>query len=115
MTTLTSGAKAARLEGIVRSISKQLYGRGPEKINCVCQGNVYLVRCKGVMSAVEQRLAEQGAEGTLTLQRIRRELFEKERELIKKQFQSQDINVEAVLQDFCHSEDKRLLVVVTKE
>ncbi|NLW07037.1 MAG: DUF2294 family protein [Clostridia bacterium] len=112
---LTSKAKATLLEGIVRSISKKLYGRGPKDVRCVCQGNVFLIRCKGILSSIEQCLAGQGPEGILTMQRIRRELFEKERELIKEQFETTEIKVEAVLQDFYYEKDERLLVVVTQE
>ena len=111
---LTNGAKAAHLEGVVRSISKQLYGKGPKDIRCVCQGSVFLVRCKGVLTAVELGLADQGPEGVHTLKRVRHELFEKERELIKRQFEGPETKVEAVLQDLRHDKDERLLVVVTE-
>ena len=111
---LSYKAKAAHLEGVVRSISKELYGKGPKDIWCTRRGNVFLVRCKGVLSPVEIGLVSQGPEGVLTLERVRRELFEKERELIKRLFEGPDNKVEAVLQDLRHDKDERLLVVVTE-
>lgn len=54
----TDGAKASLVEGIIRTVSKQLYGKGPRQIRCVYRGGVCLIRCTGVLSAIEQRLAE---------------------------------------------------------
>lgn len=111
---ITNGARAAHLEGIIRSVSKDIYGRGPRDIRCECRGNVYLVRCKGVLTPVEIGLADQGPDGVVTLKKVRCKLFERERELIKEQFEGLSVHVEAVLQDFHHDRDERLLVVLTE-
>lgn len=112
---LSGGAKVKLLEGVVRSVSKEVYGKGPKHVWCVRQGNVFLIRCKDIWSTVEQGLVEQGTDGIMTLQRIRRELFEKERELIRERLRASNIVVQTVLQELHHDKGERLLVVVTEE
>lgn len=112
---LSGGAKVKLLEGVVRSVSKEVYGKGPKHVRCVRQGNVFLITCRDIFSTVERGLVEQGTEGILTLQRIRRELFEKERALIEEQLRASDIRVQTVLQELHHDKGERLLVVVTEE
>lgn len=103
------------MEGIVRSISKQVYGKGPRDIHSVCQGNVYVIHCFGVLSPLEARLADQGGDGRDTLARVRQKIFAEEREMITQELEAKDIVVETILQDFCCVKDERILVIVTKE
>lgn len=112
---MTDGAQASLMEGVIRGISKQLYGKGPRQVRCVCRGGVCVIRCTGILSAIEQVLAEQGTKGVSTLKRIRRELFDKECELIRGKIESPDMQVGVILQDFSHDKDERTLVVLTKK
>lgn len=111
----TDGAKAAFLEGLVRTVSKQMYGKGPREVRCVSQGNLFVIRCAGVLSPLESRLVSQGGDGVDTMERVRRKVFPQERELLARELRAIDVQVEAVLHELCHDKDERILVIVTRE
>ncbi|MBU4532052.1 MAG: Na-translocating system protein MpsC family protein [Eubacteriales bacterium] len=111
-----AGIKVALIEGTVRSIAKKLYGKGPQNVRCTYPGGgVFIVRCEGVLSPLEKRLADEGGdEAVRTLKKIRYSLFVRERQLLSERLLDQDIRVETVLQDFCLVKDECIMVVVTE-
>lgn len=104
----------AFLEGVVRTVSKQMYGKGPREVRCMCEGNLFVVRCVGVLSQLESSLVRQGRDGVDTLERVRRKVFPQERELLARELRAIDVQVEAVLHELCPDKDERILVIVTR-
>jgi len=112
---LTKGQTEAKLSEAVSAFEMVYMGRGPKQIRTTICQDMIIIRLKGFLSQVEQKLAENN-QGVELLKRVRSSLFESAREYFEQQIKDViDIDIISLHSDVSTRTGEKIIVITLAE
>jgi uncharacterized protein YbcI len=112
---MTKGQMEASISEAVSAFEMNYMGRGPKQIKTTICQDLIIIRLKGFLSQVEQKLAE-SSQGVELLKRVRTSLFESAGDYFEKQIKEVvDVDIVSLHSDVSTRTGEKIIVVTLKE
>ncbi|MEW5794444.1 MAG: Na-translocating system protein MpsC family protein [Bacillota bacterium] len=93
------------LQGAVTRMLRELYGKGPERVDCEALQQTVIITCRGILTPVERSLIE-GPGGKLTVATIRDAVRIRENELLKEYLEQKDLKLKGIFRSVGDNPDE---------
>ena len=112
---MTKGQAEAEISNALIRFEKDFMGRGPQETRAFIIEDMVLVRLKGVLTPAEQQLAK-NTEGMNLIKKIRSNLLEQGRELLKEEIEKvTGFKVVSLHTDISTKTGERIIIFIVNE
>lgn len=112
---MTKGQIEAKLSEIISKFEVEYMGRGPKQIRTIIIQDLILIRIKGFLNPIEQKLAE-NSQGIELLKKVRTTLFENATDYFEQLIQEViDVKIISIHSDVSTKTGEKIIVVTVQQ